>query len=80
MSYKVKMYGRSTGCKYCDQAKAICEMNSFELEFIDVEKDGIDSTALQEICGVPVRSVPQIFVDGTYIGGCDKFILFLKGE
>lgn len=77
---KVKMYGRSKGCKFCDRAKLICETNGFELEFIDVDEAGLTGVELTEITGVPVRSVPQIFVDDAYVGGCDKFEAFLKGE
>lgn len=80
MNYDVKIYGRSKGCKFCDTAKQICEMNGYNMEFIDVEEHGIDGVKLQQICGTPVRTVPQIFVNEKYIGGCDKFIEYLKGE
>lgn len=76
----VKMYGRSQGCKFCDRAKLICEMNGFELEFIDIEAHGLSAADLGEIVGTPVRTVPQIFVDEQYVGGCDQFEVFLKGE
>ncbi|AXC39433.1 UNVERIFIED_ORG: hypothetical protein [Escherichia phage CMSTMSU] len=33
---KVKIYGRTTGCKFCDTAKAVCENNKFDMEFIDM--------------------------------------------
>lgn len=75
---KVLIYGRSQGCKYCDQAKLICNENGYDMEFIDVTEAGIDGAKLAEICGVPVRTVPQIFVDDAYIGGCDNFVEFLK--
>lgn len=74
----VLIYGRKSGCKYCDQAKLICEDKGFDVEFIDITEAGLDGPKLQEICGVPVRTVPQIFVDKQYIGGCDSFIEYLK--
>ncbi len=78
---KVKIYGRTQGCKYCDQAKAICESNGFDMEFIDIEKENLGIPELSELCGEPVRSVPQIFVDDKFIsGGATGFIKFLKGE
>lgn len=81
MTYDVKMYGRSVGCKYCTTAKEICISNNFNLDFVDIEKENITGEQLREITGNPsVRTVPQIFVDGNYIGGCDEFIKFLKGE
>lgn len=76
---EVKIYGRSQGCKFCTRAKTICEMNDFDMEFIDLEVEGISGEQLAEICGTPVRTVPQIFVDGEYVGGCDNFEEFLQG-
>ena len=70
---QVKMYGKTVGCKFCTRAKTICEMNDFELEFIDVEAEGISGAELSEIVGTRVQQIPQIFVDGVYVGGCDKF-------
>ncbi|WPK19532.1 hypothetical protein [Salmonella phage SD-1_S14] len=37
---KVKIYGRKTGCKFCDTAKAVCEQNKFEMEFVDIVAEG----------------------------------------
>jgi len=48
------------------------------MEFIDITEAGLDGAKLQEICGQPVRTVPQIFVNGEYVGGCDSFIEYLK--
>lgn len=76
----VKIYGKSKGCKFCDTAKQICEANNFSTEFIDIVDCDISAEKLSEICGVPVKQVPQIFVDGSYVGGCDKFIELLKAK
>lgn len=73
----VVIYGRLSGCKYCDRAKNICVMNNFDYSFTDLDTAGIDGAKLSEICGTPVRTVPQIFVDGEYIGGCTEFEEFL---
>lgn len=77
---KVMIYGKTAGCKYCDRAKNICELNNFDVEFIDLVTAGIDGAQLSEICGTPVRTVPQIFVDDAYIGGCDRFEEFLQNQ
>lgn len=77
---KVKIYGKTVGCKFCDTAKQICQANSFDMEFVDIEEAGLSVVELSEICGQPVRQVPQIFVDDAYIGGCDKFIEFLRNQ
>lgn len=75
---KVKIYGRNSGCPYCDTAKSVCVDNGFDLEFIDLEEAGIDGAQLSEIVGTPVRKVPQIFVDDEYVGGCTEFIAHLN--
>ncbi|AFA44306.1 GrxA family glutaredoxin [Klebsiella phage phiKp_21] len=76
---KVTIYGRSSGCKWCDTAKAVCETNGFDMTFIDIDSEGIDANKLAEICGEPVRSVPQIFVNGEFVkGGCTGFVEGLK--
>lgn len=75
MNMKVKIYGRKTGCKFCDTAKQVCEANKFDMEFIDIAEAGIDGVKLAEICGQAVRQVPQIFVNEEYVpGGCTGFI------
>lgn len=76
---KVKIYGRTVGCKWCTRAKTICEMNNFDMEFIDLETAGLSGEDLSNIVGKPVREVPQIFVDDQYVGGCTDFEAFLKG-
>lgn len=77
---EVKIYGRKSGCKWCDTAKEICEDNKIPMEFVDLEAEGIDGVALSEICGRPVRTVPQIFVDGEYVGGCTEFVAELQNR
>lgn len=74
----VKIYGRKSGCKWCDTAKEVCEKNDIPMEFIDLTEAGIDAGKLSELCGVPVRQVPQIFIDGDYVGGCTEFISELR--
>lgn len=74
----VVIYGRTQGCKFCDTAKNICEEKAFDTSFIDIAEAGLDAASLQAICGVPVRTVPQIFVNDEYVGGCEQFIEYLK--
>lgn len=71
---KVKMYGK-TECPNCDKAKTLIKMKSgIELEYINIEEAGIDAAKLAEICGRPVRQVPQIFVNDEYVGSLNEFI------
>jgi glutaredoxin len=54
-------------CTFCDQAKALLKQNSIEFE---ERKIGDGWTKEELLESVPdARSVPQIFLDGEYIGG-----------
>ena len=64
-------------CPYCDQAKALLKMKSIEFEERNVSKDW---TKVQLLEAVPnARTVPQIFLDDTLIGGFTELKQFLKG-
>lgn len=64
---KVEIYG-AEWCTFCKQAVQLCESNSIEYEYIDVDKPG-NMKNLQERLGSPARSIPQIFVDDTFLPG-----------
>lgn len=54
-------------CVACDQAKALLKMKGIEFE---VKVLGENATKQELIAAVPdARSVPQIFLNGKYIGG-----------
>ena len=54
-------------CPYCDMAKALLKQKNIEFE---ERKIGSGWTIEQLLEAVPnVRSVPQIILDGKYIGG-----------
>lgn len=55
-------------CTFCEQAKALCEAKGLEYKMLKLEVD-YTKEELVEKCPVPVRSVPQIFADDTYVGG-----------
>ena len=64
----VKIYGKPN-CPWCDRAKALAEEKGLDVEYINIVEAGIDGAKLSEICGTPVRTVPQIFVDDAYVPG-----------
>ena len=68
---QVEIYG-IPGCKPCANSKQLCEDNNIEYRYFEVGKD-VDHMQLNEKVGQPVRSVPQIFVDGGWVGGYDEF-------
>lgn len=64
---KIEIYG-AEWCTYCKQAVALCESKSVEYNYIDID-DTANMRALENRVGGKVRSVPQIFKDGTLIYG-----------
>lgn len=57
-------------CPYCDQAKQLLKSKGYQ---IDERKIGDGWTKEELLESVPsARSVPQIFLDGAYIGGFDE--------
>lgn len=74
---KVTIYGRD-GCPFCVKAKDLAntlkESNFIkEIEYIDTVSNKLGKEELSEIVGKPVTTVPQIFIDGNYVGGFTEF-------
>lgn len=64
---KVEIYGTQS-CTYCKQAVSLCESNSIEYSYTDVgNAESLNS--LTERMGTRPRTVPQIFLNGTYLPG-----------
>lgn len=61
----VNIYGKS-GCSFCEKSKTLCELYGLEYEYIDCT---FNEDALDFLIENGFRSVPQIYVDGTHIGG-----------
>ncbi len=75
----VKMYTTAV-CPYCIRAKQVLKAKGVEqIEEIRIDVDPAARVQMMEITGR--RSVPQIFVGDTHVGGCDDLMaLDAKGE
>lgn len=75
----IKMY---TGpyCPYCTMAKQFLQqLGVQEIEEIRVDKNPEDFAQMQHLTGQ--RSVPQIFIGQTHVGGfTDLYALYQKGD
>ena len=68
----VKMYATGT-CPYCIRAKQVLrEKGVTEIEEVRVDLDPGARVAMMEITGR--RTVPQIFIGGTHVGGHDDLV------
>ena len=69
---QVEMY-TTAWCPYCARAKALLERKGVRYTEIDViEEPGRRSEMIQRAGGR--TTVPQIFIDGEHIGGCDDMV------
>ena len=68
----VKMYTTAV-CPYCIRAKQILKSKGVErIEEVRVDSDPTARTAMMHI--TRRRTVPQIFIGNTHVGGCDDLI------
>ncbi len=68
MSQRVQVYVTNY-CPYCTSAKSLLEKRGIAYDVIDVTNDPEKRTWLVET--TKRRTVPQIFIDGTAVGGSD---------
>ena len=66
---KVEIY-TSPYCGYCTRAKGLLQRKGVAFEEIDVMASGSRHDEMIKRAGGRT-SVPQIFIDGKHVGGCD---------
>ncbi len=68
----VKMYTTQV-CPFCLRAKALLRQRGVEaIEEIRIDLDPAERARMMELTGR--RTVPQIFIGETHVGGCDDLI------
>lgn len=68
------IYGKKN-CPFCEMTKTEFELRSMPFDYIDLEEIG--KTAA-EVTGRKVKTVPQIYIGGNYIGGYDEFMAHIN--
>lgn len=63
-------------CKYCLAAKEELRSRGWAFDEVSVGAD-LSVSALQRIVGRPVKTVPQIYLDGQYVGGYTELVAHL---
>jgi glutaredoxin 3 len=58
-------------CPYCARAKSLLAKKGVDFENIDVIEDSARRVEMVERAGGRT-TVPQIFIDGEHVGGCDE--------
>jgi glutaredoxin 3 len=68
----VKMYTTQV-CPYCVRAKALLQQRGVTaIEEVRVDLDPAQRDHMMQVTGR--RTVPQIFIGATHVGGCDDLI------
>lgn len=68
----VKMY-TTLVCPYCQRAKMLLKQRGVDaIEEVRVDLDPAQRDAMVELTGR--RTVPQIFIGNTHVGGCDDLV------
>lgn len=68
----VKMY-TTLVCPYCQRAKMLLKQRGVaEIEEIRIDLDPAQREAMMNMTGR--RTVPQIYIGDTHVGGCDDLI------
>jgi glutaredoxin 3 len=76
MSNEVIIYSRST-CPFCVKAKALLEQEGVAYQEIDINLFPEKRSEMIEKSNGRT-TVPQIFINGKHIGGCDDLFAYHK--
>jgi glutaredoxin 3 len=72
---EVKVYSKDD-CPWCDRAKSLLELHEVKFDEIKIGRDITRGEFLEQVPNV--RTVPQIFVNGTRLGGFDDLSTAIK--
>lgn len=76
MTSGFEIYGKEW-CAYCNRAKTLLENKGYIYSYWDIEDDPEKHQEMSERTE-GARTVPQIFYNGSYIGGFDQLKEYLK--
>lgn len=67
------IYGKAN-CPFCEMAKQELAMQNIPFDYIDLEEIGKSAA---EVTGRKVKTVPQIYIRGRYVGGYEELMAYL---
>jgi len=74
VSLNIVIYGHEQ-CPFCVKAKErAARLPNATISYVNVREAGMTKEDLSAACGRPVATVPQIIVDGEYVGGYQAFV------
>jgi len=71
----IEIYGKPM-CPFCEKAKAFCDLNKLDFKYFSLGTDFTKEELLEQFPGA--RTVPQIIVAGTKIGGFENLANYIE--
>jgi glutaredoxin len=71
----IEIYGKPA-CPFCDRAKALCETRQYKYTYKTLGDDYSKEELLEMFPGA--RTVPQIIINGTKIGGYNELVNYIE--
>ena len=65
------------GWSWCDRVKVLLQDNEYEIEEIQINRESIQE--IKEKYNQDVRSIPQVIIDGEFVGGFAEVESMIKG-
>ena len=73
----VEIWGKPN-CPYCDKAKALCDKEDLAYAYMRLDEDYTKEELLELFPNA--RTLPQITIDNTYIGGFTELRNYLSDD
>ena len=74
---KAIMYGTSK-CVWCDRVAKMLNNSEIEVEKIDVSESKENLKSMKGVAGKNTTTVPQVVIDGKYVGGYTEVERFIN--
>ena len=74
---KAIMYGTAK-CSWCDRVANMLNNSRIEVEKIDVSESKENLKLMREVAGKTATTVPQVVIDGKYVGGYTEVERFIN--
>ena len=74
---EAKMYS-TPRCGWCDRVTNMLGENEIEVEKIDVSESKVLIKEMQKVAGKKVITVPQVSIDGNFVGGYTEVERFIN--
>ena len=71
------MYGTSK-CVWCDRVASMLNNSEIEVEKIDVSESKENLKSMKGVAGKSVTTVPQVVIDGKFVGGYTEVERFIN--